>query len=139
MDHREVPAALAPRVRVVRPVHLEVRADRDHLAALAHQAVQVPVAQVDPAVHPVRDHRAAAQVAVDLKAAPKADQVANRDRDRVRSPARGLDRSPVRKVAANLQALAPDHRDQAVAALAQAAAVSVVLVANHPEVAATAA
>ncbi len=129
VDHREVPAALVPRVRVVRPVHLEVRADRDHLAALAHQAVQVPVAQVDPVVHPVLDHRAAAQVAVDLKAAPKADQVANRD------PDRSLDR----KVAANLQAPGPDHRDQVVADLAQAAAVPVVLVASHPVVAATAA
>jgi hypothetical protein len=139
VDHRGVPAALAPRARVVRLVHLEVRADRDHQVALAPRVVQVPVAQVDPAVHPVRDHRAAAQVAVDLKAAPKADQVANRDR--VRSPARGLDRSPVRKVAASLQAPAPDHRDQAVAALAQVAAVQAdrFLVANHPVVAAMAA
>jgi len=139
VDHREVPAALVPRVRVVRPVHLEVRADRDHLAALAHQAVQVPVAQVDPVVHPVRDHREAAQVAVDRKAAPKADQVANRDPDRDRSPAPNPDRSPVRKVAANLQAPGLDHRDQAVADLDQAVAVPVVLVANHPVVAATAA
>lgn len=139
VDHREVPAALVPRARVVRPVHLEVRADRDHLAALAHQVVQVPVAQVDPVVHPVPDHRAAAQVAVDLKAAPKADQVANRDPDRVRNPAPNPDRSLDRKVAANLQAPGPDHRDQVVADLAQAVAVPVVLVANHPVVAATAA
>ena len=139
VDHRVVPAALVPRARVVRPVHLEVRADRDHLVALAPRVARDPVAQVDPAVHPVRDHRAADRVAVVLKAAPKADQVANRDPDRVRSPALGLDRSPVRKVAASLQALAPDHRDQVVAVLAQAAAVPVVLVANHPEVVATAA
>lgn len=139
VDHRVVPAALVPRARVVRPVHLEVRADRDHLVAPAPQVVQAPVAQVVLAVHPVREHRAAAQVAVDLKAVPKADQVANRDPDRVRSPARGLDRSPVRKVAASLLAQVPDHRDQAVAALAQAAAVPVVLVVNHRVVAATAA
>jgi hypothetical protein len=139
VDHRVVPAALAPRARVVRPVPLEVRADRDHQVALAPRVARDPVAQVALAVHPVRDHRAADRVAVVLKAVPKADQVANRDRDRVRSPARGLDRSPVRKVVASLQALAPDHRDQAVAALAQAAAVPVVLVANHPVVAATAA
>ena len=137
VDHRVVPAALVPRARVVRPVHLEVRADRDHLVALAPRVARDPVAQVDPAVHPVRDHRAADRVAVVLKAAPKADQVANRDR--VRSLARNPDRSPVRKVAASLQAQVPDHRDQAVAALAQAAAVPVVLVANHPVVAATAA
>lgn len=129
VDHRVVPAALVPRVRVVRPVHLEVRADRDHQVALVHQVVQVPVAQVDPAVHPVLDHRAAAQVAVDLKAVPKADQVANRD------PDRSLDR----KVAASLQAQVPDHRDQVVAVLAQAAAVPVDLFpeANHRVVAAT--
>ena len=135
VDHRVVPAALVPRVRVVRPVHLEVRADRDHLAALAHQVVQVPVAQVDPAVPPVRGHPAAAQVAVDLKAAPKADQVANRDPDRVRNPAP----NPDRKVAASLRALVPDHRDQVVAVLAQAAAVPVDLFpeANHRVVAAT--
>ena len=131
VDHRVVPAALVPRVRVVRPVHLEVRADRDHQVALAHQVVQVPVAQVDPVVHPVLDHRAAAQAVVALKAVPKADQVANRDPDRVRS----LDR----KVAASLQAQVPDHRDQVVADLAQAAAVPVVLFpeANHRVVAAT--
>lgn len=133
VDHRVVPAALVPRARVVRPVHLEVRADRDHLVAPAPQVAQDPVARVDLAVHPVRDHRAADQVAVVLKAVPKADQAANRDR--VRSPAP----NPDRKVAASLQALAPDHRDQVVAALAQAAAVSVDLVANHPVVAATAA
>ena len=141
VDHRGVPAASVPRARVVRLVHLEVRADRDHQVARAHQVVQVPVAQVDPAVHPVREHRAAAQVAVDLKAAPKADQVANRDPDRVRSPAPNPDRSLDRKVAASLQAPGPDHRDQVVADLAQAAAVPAdrFLVANHPVVAATAA
>ena len=139
VHHRVVPAALAPRARVVRLVHLEVRADRDRLAALAHQVVQVPVAQVDPAVHPVRDHQAAAQVAVDLKAAPKADQVANRDPDRVRSPAPNPDRSLDRKVAASLQAPVPDHPAQVVADLAQAVAVPVVLVVNHPVVAVMAA
>ena len=139
VDHRVVPAVLVPQARVVRPVHLEVRADRDHLAALAHQAAQVPVAQVDPAVHPVRDHQEAAQVAVDRKAAPKADQVANRDPDRVRNPAPNPDRSLDRKVAASLLALVPDHRDQVVVVLAQAAAVPVVLFpeANHRVVAAT--
>ncbi len=131
VDHRVVPAALALRARVVRPVPLEVRADRDHQVAPAPRVARDPVAQVDLAVHPVRDQRAADQVAVDLKAVPKADQVANRDPDRVRSP--------VRKVAASLQALVPDHRDQVVAVLAQAAAVPVVLVANHQGVAATAA
>ena len=141
VDHQVVPAALVPRARVVRPVHREVRADRDHQVAPAPQVVQAPVAQVVLAVHPVREHRAAAQVAVDLKAVPKADQVANRDPDRVRSPARGLDRSPVRKVVASLQALAPDHPAQVVAVLAQAAAVQAdrFLVANHPVVAAMAA
>jgi hypothetical protein len=139
VDHREVPAALAPRARVVRPAHLEVRADRDHQAALAPQVTRAPVAQVDPVVHPVLDHRAAARVAVDLKVVPKVDQVANRDPDRVRNPAPNPDRSLDRKVAASLQAQVPDHRDQAVAALAQAAAVPVVLFpeANHRVVAAT--
>ena len=139
VDHREVPAALAPRVRVVRPVPQAVPADRDHRAALAPRVARHPVAQLDPVVHPVLEHRAAAQVAVDLKAAPKADQVANRDPDRVRSPARDPDRSLARKVAATLQGQVPDHRDQVVADLAQAAAVPVVLVASHPVVAATAA
>ena len=139
VDHREVPAALVPRVRVVRPVHLEVRADRDHQVALVHQVVQVPVAQVDPVVHPVLDYRAAAQAVVALKAVPKVDQVANRDPDRVRNPAPNPDRSPDRKAAASLQALVPDHRDQVVAVLAQAAAVPVDLFpeANHRVVAAT--
>ena len=139
VDHRVVPAALVPRVRVVRPVHLEVRADRDHQVALVHQVVQVPVAQVDPVVHPVLDHRAAAQAVVALKAVPKADQVANRDPDRVRNPAPNPDRSLDRKVAASLQAQVPDHRDQVVAVLAQAAAVPVDLFpeANHRVVAAT--
>ena len=139
VDHRVVPAALVPRVRVVRPVHLEVRADRDHQVALVHQVVQVPVAQVDPVVHPVLDHRAAAQAVVDLKVVPKVDQVANRDPDRVRSPAPNPDRSLDRKVAASLQAQVPDHRDQVVAVLAQAAAVPVDLFpeANHRVVAAT--
>ena len=137
VDHQVVPAALVPRARVVRPVHREVRADRDHLAALVPWVARDPVAQVVLAVHPVREHRAADRVAVDLKAVPKVVQVANPDR--VRSPAPNPDRSLVRKVAASLQALAPDHRDQVVAALAQAAAVPVVLVANHRVVAATAA
>ena len=139
VDHRVVPAALVPRVRVVRPVHLEVRADRDHQVALVHQVVQVPVAQVDPVVHPVLDYRAAAQAVVALKAVPKVDQVANRDPDRVRNPAPNPDRSPDRKAAARLQALVPDHRDQVVAVLAQAAAVPVDLFpeANHRVVAAT--
>ena len=135
VDHRVVPAALVPRVRVVRPVHLEVRADRDHQVALAPQVTRAPVAQVDPVVHPVLDHRAAARVAVDLKVVPKVDQVANRDPDRVRNPAP----NPDRKVAASLRALVPDHRDQVVAVLAQAAAVPVDLFpeANHRVVAAT--
>ena len=129
VDHRVVPAALAPRARVVRPVPLEVRADRDHQVALAPRVARDPVAQVALAVHPVRDHRAADRVAVVLKAVPKADQVANRD------PDRSLDR----KVAASLQAQVPDHRDQVVAVLAQAAAVPVDLFpeANYRVVAAT--
>jgi hypothetical protein len=134
VDHREVPAALVPRARVVRPVPRAVPADRDHQSALAPRVARYPVAQVDPAVHPVLDHRAATRVAVDLKVVPKVDQVANRDPDRVRSPAPNPDRSPVRKVAASLLAQVPDHRDQVVAVLAQAAVVPAVRApaANHP-------
>ena len=139
VDHQVVPAALVPRARVVRPVPREVRAVLAHQVALAPPVARDPVAQVDLAVPPVREHRAADQVAVDLKAAPKADQVANRDPDRVRSPAPNPDRSLDRKVAASLLALVPDHRDQVVAVLAQAAAVPVDLFpeANHRVVAAT--
>jgi len=62
VDHRLVPVVLALRARVVRPVPREVRAVLAHQVALAPPVARDPVAQVDPAVHPVRDHLASGPV-----------------------------------------------------------------------------